>query len=181
MEKCYQPFYYFDDGTNVQHGEMPEELRSFMAFPTREDCERWLDDNGYDPRDYAIMETEQDDIDDLVLVDGDGYFLDGTCSVSAYDTNEELDRVQGLLEQEIAQKLNGKDRLYFTRPALLYENKNDLMEYDPQMSDEERHIRAEIESVNTEYAYDTDGTVYRIWNIVDFDDIENLRYSVSES
>lgn len=47
MGKVYQPMSYADDGITISYGSIPKELRSSDAFKSREDCERWLDDNGY--------------------------------------------------------------------------------------------------------------------------------------
>lgn len=69
---CYQPIAYFDDGTNIEWGDIPEELYSFQAFRTREECEEWLEDNGYNPGDFAIREYHGDDIEECTLIDADG-------------------------------------------------------------------------------------------------------------
>lgn len=71
----YQPEAYNNDGTNINYGAIPEELFSFQAFPTREECEEWLKDNGYDPGDFCISEYHDDDIEDVVLIDRDGDVL----------------------------------------------------------------------------------------------------------
>lgn len=68
----YQPCAYYDDGTNIEYGSTPEELMSFQAFATREDCEEWLDNNGYDHTDFAIIEYHDDDIEDVTIIDADG-------------------------------------------------------------------------------------------------------------
>lgn len=68
----YQPEAYYDDGTNIDYGPLPEELFSFQAFPTREECEEWLKNNGYEPGDFCISEYEDDDIEDVTLIDRDG-------------------------------------------------------------------------------------------------------------
>lgn len=177
MEKCYQPIYYHDDGTNFEYCGMPVELAENMAFPTREDCEEWLDDNGYDPGDYAIIETDQNNIADLILVDWDGNFLDGTSSVSSYNTGLELDRLQGQLKDLIQMRMSdGRERVYINR-LTLYEDRHDILEnhgYNPDLTDDERHERVVIVAVDLEHAYDEDGTVYPLWDIVDPDDIDML-------
>jgi len=68
----YQPQAYYDDGTNINYGALPEELLSFQAFPTREECEEWLKNNGYNPGDFCIFEYQDDDIEDVSLIDRDG-------------------------------------------------------------------------------------------------------------
>lgn len=72
----YQPDRYFDDGTNVEYLGMPEELFSFKAFPTREACEMWLRNNGYEPGDYVIHEYHDDDIEEVTLIDEDGDIIE---------------------------------------------------------------------------------------------------------
>lgn len=68
----YQPIAYFDDGTNIEWGDIPEGLFSFQAFISREACEQWLEDNGYEPGDFDIAEYHDDDIEEVTLLDGDG-------------------------------------------------------------------------------------------------------------
>jgi len=65
----YQPQAYYDDGTNINYGATPEELASFEAFPTREECEAWLKNNNYNPGDFCINEYEDDDIEEVTLID----------------------------------------------------------------------------------------------------------------
>ena len=181
MNKCYQPFYYSDDGTNIEYGSMPEELHENMAFPTRSDCEAWLEDNEYDPHEWAIVEKDEDSIAGLILVDWAGYFLDGSSSVSAYNSGQELDRAQERLFKSIENRIGDKDRIYFNNPLRLYEDKRNILEnhgYNPDLSDEDRQDVAVVASVDREHAYDEDGTVYPLGDIVDLDDIEGLTDSV---
>lgn len=65
----YQPQAYYDDGTNINYGALPEELFSFQAFPTKEECEEWLKNNCYEPGDFCIFEYQDDDIEDVTLID----------------------------------------------------------------------------------------------------------------
>lgn len=65
----YQPEYYSDDSTNIEYGGLPEGLFSFQAFPTREECEEWLMENGYNAADFVIHEYHDDDIEDVSLID----------------------------------------------------------------------------------------------------------------
>ena len=65
----YQPEAYYDDGTNIDYGGLPEELFSFEVFPTREECEAWLQNNGYEPGDFCINEYHDDDIEEVTLID----------------------------------------------------------------------------------------------------------------
>ena len=65
----YQPQAYYDDGTNINYGAIPEELSSFEAFPTKEECEAWLRIHNYNPGDFCIYEYQDDDIEDVTLID----------------------------------------------------------------------------------------------------------------
>lgn len=68
----YQPAAYMDDGTNIEYGNIPEKLYSFQAFASVEECKEWLKDNGYDPKDYSIIEYHDDDIEDVTIIDWHG-------------------------------------------------------------------------------------------------------------
>lgn len=68
----YQPEAYYDDGTNINYGSIPEELFSFQAFPTRDDCEEWLKNHNYNPGDFAIIEYHDEDIEEVTLIDQNG-------------------------------------------------------------------------------------------------------------
>lgn len=162
----YQPERYTDDGTNICWGDIPEELASFMAFPTREDCKAWLEDNGYDPGDFAIIEYHDGDIEDVVLIDADGYYLDGTSSVGAYNTEKDLDEGYDLLQLRIeeAQQVTGKKRIAID-PCTLYEDDatlgGDDCDYD---------YRPTIVEIDKNAAYDDEGRIYPLENITDYDD-----------
>ena len=69
MKTYYQPEYYHDDGTNIGWEGMPEELFSFQAFQSREDCIFWLKEYGYNPGDFCINEYHDDDIEDVEIID----------------------------------------------------------------------------------------------------------------
>ena len=70
--KYFQPVQYFDDGTNVEWGDVPNGMFSFQAFRTEEECRQWLINNNYEPGDFDICEYCNDDIEDLTLIDADG-------------------------------------------------------------------------------------------------------------
>ena len=71
----YQPQAYYDDGTCINYGALPEELSSFKAFPTKEECEEWLKNNRYEPVDFCINEYHDDDIEEVTLIDRNGDVL----------------------------------------------------------------------------------------------------------
>lgn len=76
MKKYYQPIEYFDDGTNISWGDVPEGLWDFQAFETREDAEYWLTAHCYDPRNFNIAEYHDDDIEDVVIIDKYGNVIE---------------------------------------------------------------------------------------------------------
>ena len=64
--KYYQPTY---------NGDLPAGLYSFQAFPTKEDCERWLEFHVLNPSEWTITEYKNDDIEEVTLLDADGQNL----------------------------------------------------------------------------------------------------------
>ena len=104
----YQPERYGDDGTNIESGGLPFGLYSFQAFPSREVCEDWLRNNGYDPGDFAIHEYEDDDIEGVIIIDEDGN------SIQSAETEEDLDDAYNELVE-----LVGNDRIEI-EPTKLY-------------------------------------------------------------
>ena len=104
----YQPEWYGDDGTNIEYGGLPDGLYSFQAFPSREVCEDWLRNNGYDPGDFAIHEYEDDDIEEVTIIDEDGN------TIQSAETEKDLDDVYNELVE-----LVGNDRIEI-EPTKLY-------------------------------------------------------------
>lgn len=72
----YQPEWYADDGTNIEYGDIPEELNSFEAFADEETCRDWLSEHDYDPDDFAIIEYHDDDIEGVTIIDEFGDILE---------------------------------------------------------------------------------------------------------
>ena len=72
MKTYYQPIEYFDDGVNIGWGDVPDGLWDFQAFASREDAEYWLKEHGYESGNFNITEYHDDDIEDVVIIDGDG-------------------------------------------------------------------------------------------------------------
>lgn len=68
MGKVYQPMGYADDGVAISYGSIPKGLHSSDAFKSREDCERWLDYNGYMPGEWAIIEFDEKEIKHLMII-----------------------------------------------------------------------------------------------------------------
>lgn len=79
-----------DDGTNIEYGDIPEELHSFEAFRSEEDCKEWLEDHDYEPGDFVINKYQDDDIEDVTILDGAG---------------EVVDKIEDLTDDEIADHL----------------------------------------------------------------------------
>ena len=72
----YQPISYSDNGTDIEYGDIPEELKSFQVFHTENDAKKWLENNDYDPNDFIISKYEDDDIEDHVFIDEFGNDID---------------------------------------------------------------------------------------------------------
>ena len=52
--------------------DVPDGLASFQAFPTKEDCRKWMDRHGYLEGEYEILSYSGDDIEDPTILNGDG-------------------------------------------------------------------------------------------------------------
>lgn len=65
----FQPEWYKDDDTNIEYGGMPDELYSFQAFQTEEECRQWLINHDYNPDEFVIHEYCNDDIEEVSLID----------------------------------------------------------------------------------------------------------------
>lgn len=162
----YQPEYYYDDGTNIEYGNMPEELASFMVFRTREDCEYWLEDNSYNPGDFAIIEYHDDDIEEPTFLDRYGNYEDGMGSVSCYNTEKDLDEGYDMLMERITEATNKTGKtLIEIEPVTLYEDDATLGGDDLKY-----YYRPTIVSVDKTSAYSEDGKIYFLENITDYDD-----------
>lgn len=171
--KFYQP---------EKDGRLPEELMSFMAFPTREMCRKWMEDNLEDPLAWEIHEYDNTDIEDAVLLDADGAFLygndvDGACSLSSYNTGKQLDAAQGKLLDTVRKALakTGGKRIDFKDAVLLYEDDNDLLGNGST-------DRVYVTAIDTEHIYAENHIQgYPIGNVVDLDDIDILRDTIREA
>lgn len=174
--KLYQPFLYTDDGTNIDYGNMPEELASFMAFRSREGCIGWLEDNDYDPSEYAIVEYNYDDIEEPTIIDADGYFENGEGSVSCYNTEKDLDEGYDQLIDyvEDAQEQTGESLIVLSCPVMLYEDEETLA-----MDDAKSNARPNIISIDTTAGYTIDGRIVPLENITDYDDYMMLVDAIS--
>lgn len=69
----YQPYLR---GFNSASAELPDELYSFQAFKTKEDCRNWLDLNGYANCDYFIETYHNEDIEGVTILDANGDIIE---------------------------------------------------------------------------------------------------------
>lgn len=170
----YQPFKYFADDHFVEWGSMPEELASFMVFRTREDCEYWLEDNGYEPSEWAIIQYHDDDIEEPTFLDRYGNYVDGMGSVSCYNTEKDLDEGYDLLQIRIREAMDRTgETLFKIDPVTLYED-------DATLGGEnlDYYYRPTIVAIDKTAAYGEGGEVYFLEKITDYDDYMMLADAV---
>ena len=106
---CYfQPERYSDDGTNIDYQGLPEELFSFQAFRSEDECREWLENNGYNPGDFCIHEYCNDDIEEVSIIDADGNVYP---RIEDYDDEE----IQCMLEDEVETNAGSIDNLLLCR------------------------------------------------------------------
>lgn len=72
----YQPEWHKDDGTNLEWGDIPDELMSFQAFADKETCREWLWQHDYDDEDFAIIEYHDEDIEGVTIIDEYGDIIE---------------------------------------------------------------------------------------------------------
>ena len=106
----FQPDRYSDDGINIDYGGMPEELFSFQAFRTEEECRQWLINHDYNPDEFVIHEYCNDDIEDVTLIDEDG-------SVIPKIENFSDDEIKDMLTDQVLFAAGSIDNLIQTRQA----------------------------------------------------------------
>ena len=106
----FQPDRYFDDGTNVDYLGMPEELFSFQAFRTEEECRQWLINHDYNPGDFCIHEYCNDDIEDVTIIDADGDII---MKIEDVPT----DGIVNMLGDEVLFNAGSIDNLHATRQS----------------------------------------------------------------
>jgi hypothetical protein len=88
--KYYQPHWYKDDGTNIEYGDIPDELYSFQAFVSPEACREWLWQHDYNDEDFTIDEYENDEIEGVTIIDEYG---------------DELERVEDIDDTDLAERI----------------------------------------------------------------------------
>lgn len=102
--KYYQPVGYSDDGTNIDYTGIPDELMSFQAFASKDECKAWLLDNDYFPGNFAIIEYQDNDIEDVTIIDR---FGDVVPRIEEMSDEERSD----MILDEIRWKAGGVDNL----------------------------------------------------------------------
>lgn len=156
---------------------LPDTLMSFMVFPTEVDCKKWMDENLEDPESWTVEQYKNTDIEDAVLLNGDGEFLyetvDGACSLSAYNTEKDLEIAQNdlLLTVHDALSKAGKTRIELPS-TMLFENERDLggKGYDLVF----------VTAIDAEAIHSFKES-FPIKNVTDFDDIHCLKDAVLEA
>ena len=106
----FQPEWYHDDDTNIEYGGMPDELFSFQAFQTEEECRQWLINHDYNPGDFCIHEYCNDDIEDVTLIDSDGDIIPKIEDLSDED-------IADLITDRILLDAGSIDNLHATRQS----------------------------------------------------------------
>lgn len=72
----YQPLIYTDDGANIEW-KFPEDLlHSFDAFASKEDCEEFMDRNGYSVCEINVVQYHNDDIEGVTILDVKGNIIE---------------------------------------------------------------------------------------------------------
>lgn len=158
----YQPERYGDDGTNIEYGGLPDGLYSFQAFPSREVCEDWLRNNGYDPGDFAIHEYEDDDIEGVIIIDEDGN------TIQSAETEEDIDDTYNELCE-----LLGED-IIDIEPTILYATDKAIY----GNGSDERYIAI---AVSKDEVYMTDGSILLLEYLQDIDDYNLLIAAVKKA
>lgn len=106
----FQPEWYHDDDTNIEYGGMPDELFSFQAFQTEEECRQWLINHDYNPGDFCIHEYCNDDIEDVTLIDANGDIIP-----KIEDLDDET--IEQMLVDEVLLFAGSIDNLHATRQS----------------------------------------------------------------
>lgn len=154
-EDCvyYQPVWYGDDGTN----DVPDGLWDFQVFPTRKVCERWLENNGYNPGDFVINKYHDDDIEDYTLIDEDGN------SIQSEETEKDLDDSYNYLMSLITDR----PKVEFDEPVKLSASECNLYGFGT----EEPYRAIAIDELDV---YMENGVTVPVDDIEDVDDYELL-------
>lgn len=103
--------------------DIPQEIASFMVFPTKEDCKTFMDKAGYLEGEYEILTYQDDDIEEPTFLNGDGE------DISAVETEDELDDAYLQLLKRVKGHhigaCNGHEPIRIS-PTMIYENLAEL-------------------------------------------------------
>jgi hypothetical protein len=131
----YQPQY--------ENGDLPAGLFSFQAFPTKEECEEWLKNNGYEPGDFVIHEYCDDEIEDVTLIDANGNVIP---KIEALSDEE----IEDLLTDQVLLTAGSIDNLHATRQSDETEDQFKDRVYTEALD----QVNAAIESIEKSGDYD---------------------------
>ena len=139
----YQPEWYHDDGTSIDYGGTPDELFSFQAFRTEEECRDWLINHGYNPGDFVIHEYCDDEIEDVTLIDANGNVIP---KIEALSDEE----IEDLLTDQVLLTAGSIDNLHATRQSDETEDQFKDRVYTEALD----QVNAAIESIEKSGDYD---------------------------
>lgn len=139
----FQPEWYHDDGTNIDYGGTPDELFSFQAFRTEEECREWLINHDYNPDEFVIHEYCDDDIEGVTIIDEYGDVIPKIEDMS----DEEM---EDLLADEVLIMAGSIDNLHATRQSDETEDQFKDRVYSDALDD----VNAAIESIEESGDYD---------------------------
>lgn len=156
---------------------LPDPLMPFMVFPTEDDCRKWMNENLEDPETWTVEQFKNTDIENAVLLNGDGEFLyetvDGACSLSEYNTEKNLEIAQNDLLLTVRDALSKAGKTRIELPStMLFEKEKDLggkgydLVFVTAIDDEAIHSFKES---------------FPIRNVTDVDDIHCLKNAVLEA
>ena len=131
----YQPEWYHDDGTSIDYGGTPDELFSFQAFRTEEECRDWLINHDYNPGDFVIHEYCDDEIEAVTLIDANGNVIP---------------KIEDLLTGQVLLTAGSIDNLHATRQSDETEDQFKDRVYTEALD----QVNAAIESIEKSGDYD---------------------------
>lgn len=139
----FQPEWYHDDDTNIDYGGIPDELFSFQAFRTEEECREWLINHDYNPDEFVIHEYCNDDIEGVTIIDKYGDIIP-----KIEDMSDE--EIEDLLTDEVLLTAGSIDNLHATRQSDETEDQFKDRVYGDALDD----VNAAIESIEESGDFD---------------------------
>lgn len=156
---------------------LPDPLMPFMVFPTEDECRKWMDKNLEDPETWTVEQYKNTDIEDAVLLNGNGEFIyemvDGACSLSAYNTEMNLQVAQNDLLLTVRDALSKTRKTRLELPStMLFENERDL--------GGKGYGLVFVTAIDAEAIHSFKES-FPIRNVTNFDDINCLKTAVLEA